>query len=316
MHGSLYVESMGHGHGHGVSPSGATSASAKHIGKLWIAFGIGAAFMVVEFAVGFATSSLALISDAAHMLTDVLGVGMALAAIMVARRAKTGPNRTFGLYRAEVLAALANAVLLFGVAGYVVYEAIGRFGNPPAVPGLPVVLAATLGLLANIVSFLMLRDGAKESINLRGAYLEVLADLIGSVGVLISGIVTLVFGWRYADPIMGVAIGLFVLPRTWKLARNALHILFQHAPEGMDVAQVQADLGKLPGVAEAHDLHVWTLTSGMEVASAHLSIDADADPAEVLRVAQQMLSTRYHIEHATIQVEPGDSAQRCHEMSW
>lgn len=307
---------MGHGHGHGVSPSGATSASAKHIGKLWIAFGIGAAFMVVEFAVGFATSSLALISDAAHMLTDVLGVGMALAAIMVARRAKTGPNRTFGLYRAEVLAALANAVLLFGVAGYVVYEAIGRFGNPPAVPGLPVVLAATLGLLANIVSFLMLRDGAKESINLRGAYLEVLADLIGSVGVLISGIVTLVFGWRYADPIMGVAIGLFVLPRTWKLARNALHILFQHAPEGMDVAQVQADLGKLPGVAEAHDLHVWTLTSGMEVASAHLSIDADADPAEVLRVAQQMLSTRYHIEHATIQVEPGDSAQRCHEMSW
>lgn len=307
---------MGHGHEHGVSPSGATSASAKHIGKLWIAFGIGAAFMVVEFAVGFATSSLALISDAAHMLTDVLGVGMALAAIMVARRAKTGPNRTFGLYRAEVLAALANAVLLFGVAGYVVYEAIGRFGNPPAVPGLPVVLAATLGLLANIVSFLMLRDGAKESINLRGAYLEVLADLIGSVGVLISGIVTLVFGWRYADPIMGVAIGLFVLPRTWKLARNALHILFQHAPEGMDVAQVQADLGKLPGVAEAHDLHVWTLTSGMEVASAHLSIDADADPAEVLRVAQQMLSTRYHIEHATIQVEPGDSAQRCHEMSW
>jgi len=316
MHSSLYVVPMGHGHGHGVSPNEATSASAKHIGKLWIAFGIGAAFMVVEFAVGFATSSLALISDAAHMLTDVLGVGMALAAIMVARRARTGLNRTFGLYRAEVLAALANAVLLFGVAGYVVFEAAGRFGDPPAVPGLPVILAAALGLLANIVSFLMLRDGAKESINLRGAYLEVLADLIGSVGVLISGVVTLVFGWRYADPIMGVAIGLFVLPRTWKLARNALHILFQHAPEGMDVAQVQADLGQLPGVAEAHDLHVWTLTSGMEVASAHLSIDADADPAEVLREAQQMLSTRYRIEHATIQVEPGDSAQRCHEMSW
>jgi cobalt-zinc-cadmium efflux system protein len=307
---------MGHGHGHGVSPAEAGSASGRHIGKLWIAFGIGAVFMVVEFAVGWATSSLALISDAAHMLTDVLGVGMALAAIMVARRATTGRNRTFGLYRAEVLAALANAVLLFGVAGYVLYEAVGRFEDPPAVPGLPVILAALLGLVANVVSFLMLRGGAKESINVRGAYLEVLADLIGSVGVLLSGLVTLVFGWRYADPVMGVAIGLWVLPRTWKLARHALHILFQHAPEGLDVDAVQADLAKLPGVAEAHDLHVWTLTSGMEVASAHLTIECDVDPAEVLRTAQALLAERYHIEHATLQVEPGDSAQRCREMSW
>jgi cobalt-zinc-cadmium efflux system protein len=307
---------MGHGHGHGVSPSEATSASGKHIGKLWIAFGIGAVFMVVEFVVGLATSSLAVISDAAHMLTDVLGVGMALAAILVARHATTGRNRTFGLYRAEVLAALANAVLLFGVAGYVIYEAVGRVGDPPAVPGVPVIVIALVGLAANIVSFLMLRDGAKESINVRGAYLEVLADMIGSVGVLVSGLVTLVFGWRYADPITGVAIGLFVLPRTWKLAKHALHILFQHAPEGLDVAQVQADLTKLPGVAEAHDLHVWTLTSGMEVASAHLTIECDVDSAVVLRVAQEMLSQRYHIEHATIQVEPGDSAKRCSELSW
>ena len=307
---------MGHGHGHGVSPSEAASASGKHIGKLWIALGIGAVFMVVEFAVGLATSSLAVISDAAHMLTDVLGVGMALAAILVARRATVGRNRTFGLYRAEVLAALANAVLLFGVAGYVIYEAVGRVGDPPEVPGIPVVAVALVGLAANIVSFLMLRDGAKESINVRGAYLEVLADMIGSVGVLVSGVVTLVFGWRYADPITGVAIGLFVLPRTWKLAKHALHILFQHAPEGLDVEQVQADLTKLPGVAEAHDLHVWTLTSGMEVASAHLTIECDVDSAVVLRVAQEMLSTRYHIEHATLQVEPGDSAKRCSELSW
>jgi cobalt-zinc-cadmium efflux system protein len=307
---------MGHGHGHGVSPSEAASASGKHIGKLWIALGIGAVFMVVEFAVGLATSSLAVISDAAHMLTDVLGVGMALAAILVARRATVGRNRTFGLYRAEVLAALANAVLLFGVAGYVIYEAVGRVGDPPEVPGIPVVAVALVGLAANIVSFLMLRDGAKESINVRGAYLEVLADMIGSVGVLVSGVVTLVFGWRYADPITGVAIGLFVLPRTWKLAKHALHILFQHAPEGLDVEQVQADLTKLPGVTEAHDLHVWTLTSGMEVASAHLTIECDVDSAVVLRVAQEMLSTRYHIEHATLQVEPGDSAKRCSELSW
>ncbi|MCC8251007.1 cation diffusion facilitator family transporter [Saccharothrix luteola] len=302
---------MGHGHGHGV-PSG----SAKHLGRLWIAFGIGAAFMALEFVVGIATGSLALISDAAHMLTDVLGVGMALAAIMLARRARTGGSRTFGLYRAEVLAALANAVLLFGVAGYVVYEAVGRFGNPPEVPGLPVVLAATAGLAANVVSFFLLRQGAKDSINVRGAYLEVLADLIGSVGVLVSGVVTLVFGWRYADPIMGVAIGLFVLPRTYKLAASALRILFQHAPERLDVAEMQADLSRLPGVAEAHDLHVWTLTSGMEVASAHLTTRDQVDPADVLRAAQALLAERYHIEHATLQVEPGDSARRCREISW
>ncbi|WP_433264948.1 cation diffusion facilitator family transporter [Actinosynnema sp. CS-041913] len=302
---------MGHGHGHGVS-----SGSAKHIGRLWVAFVIGAAFMVVEFAVGIATQSLALISDAAHMLTDVLGIGMALTAILLARRASFKGSRTFGLYRAEVLAALANAVLLFGVAGYVVVEAVGRFGNPPAVPGLPVVLAAAAGLVANVVSFLMLREGAKDSINVRGAYLEVLADLIGSVGVLVSGAVTLVFGWRYADPIMGVAIGLFVLPRTWKLAAGALRILFQHAPARLDIDKMQAELGRLDGVEEAHDLHVWTLTSGMEVASAHLTTRSDADPAQVLKAAQALLADRYHIEHATLQVEPRDSAERCREISW
>lgn len=315
---------MGHGHGHGGSSSGsalnggALSGSAKHLGRLWIAFGIGAAFMAVEFVVGIATGSLALISDAAHMLTDVLGVGMALAAIVLARRAhqNRGGSRTFGLYRAEVLAALANAVLLFGVAAYVVYEAVGRFGNPPEVPGLPVVLAATAGLVANVVAFFLLREGAKDSINVRGAYLEVLADLIGSVGVLISGAVTLAFGWRYADPVMGVAIGLWVLPRTYKLAASALRILFQHAPARLDVAEVQAELSRLPGVAEAHDLHVWTLTSGMEVASAHLTTRDHVDPAEVLHAAQALLAERYHIEHATLQVEPGDSAQRCREISW
>ncbi|MEV0680760.1 cation diffusion facilitator family transporter [Actinosynnema sp. NPDC050436] len=302
---------MGHGHGHGVS-----SGSAKHLGRLWVAFAIGAAFMVVEFVVGFTTRSLALISDAAHMLTDVLGIGMALTAIVLARRASFKGSRTFGLYRAEVLAALANAVLLFGVAGYVVVEAVGRFGDPPEVPGLPVVLAAAAGLVANVVSFFMLREGAKDSINVRGAYLEVLADLIGSVGVLVSGAVTLLFGWRYADPVMGVAIGLFVLPRTWKLAAGALRILFQHAPERLDVEAMQAELSRLPGVEEAHDLHVWTLTSGMEVASAHLTTCADADPARVLEAAQTLLAEQYHIEHATLQVEPGASAERCREISW
>lgn len=306
---------MGHGHGHGHTTAPA-SASGRYVRSLAIALGIGAGFMVLEFVVGFTTGSLALISDAAHMFTDVLGVGMALAAIVLARRSGPTVSRTFGLYRAEVLAALANAVLLFGVAGYVLVEAIGRITDPPAVPGLPVLLAASAGLVANIVSFAVLRSGAKESLNVRGAYLEVLADLIGSVGVLVSGALTLLTGWRYADPIIGVAIGLFVLPRTWALARRALRILFQHAPRGVDVGAINAELSALPGVADVHDLHVWTLTSGMEVASAHLTLAPPAQQSDVLTEAQNLLASRYAIEHATLQVEAPHCARRCQELSW
>ena len=297
---------MGHGHGHAPM-----SASGRMVGRLWWAFGIAAAFMAAEFAVGFATSSLALLSDAAHMLTDVVGVGLALAAIVAANRAAGKPNRTFGLYRAEVLAALANAVLLFGVAGYVLYEAVDRITDPPAVPGWPVLLTALGGLAANTMAFLLLRDGAKESLNVRGAYLEVLADLIGSVGVLLSAAVTLAFGWRYADPIVGVAIGLWVLPRTYTLARRALRILFQHAPERVDVEEMSRKLAALPGVVEVHDLHVWTLTSGMEVASAHLTADRDSEP--ILIAARDLLREDYGIEHATLQVE--GPTYRC-EPTW
>ncbi|UOZ07469.1 MULTISPECIES: cation diffusion facilitator family transporter [unclassified Amycolatopsis] len=306
---------MGHGHGHGQAAAPA-SASGRYVRSLTIALGIGAGFMVLEFVVGFATGSLALISDAAHMFTDVLGVGMALTAIILARRSGPTVSRTFGLYRAEVLAALGNAILLFGVAGYVLVEAVGRISDPPAVAGLPVLLAATAGLVANIVSFAVLRSGAKESLNVRGAYLEVLADLIGSVGVLVSGALTLLTGWRYADPIIGVAIGLFVLPRTWTLARRALRILFQHAPQGVDVGAISAELSALPGVADVHDLHVWTLTSGMEVASAHLTLAPPAQQSDVLTEAQNLLSTRYAIEHATLQVEAPHCARRCQELSW
>ena len=304
---------MGHGHGHGHVHG---SASARHLPRLAAALAIGTAFMLLEFAVGFATSSLALISDAAHMLTDVLGVGMALVAILLARRSGPTHKRTFGLYRAEVLAALGNALLLFGVAGYVLYEAISRIADPPTVPGLPVLLAATAGIIANLASFALLRSGAKESINLRGAYLEVLADLIGSVGVLLSGAITLLTGWRYADPIIGVAIGLFVLPRTYVLARRALRILFQHAPELLDVERINAELAALPGVADVHDLHVWTLTSGMEVASAHLTVDRGADPDEVLLAGQRLLAGEHGIDHATLQVEQHEAAQRCAALTW
>ncbi|HXV92378.1 MAG TPA: cation diffusion facilitator family transporter [Pseudonocardia sp.] len=307
---------MGAGHGHGTGPAGAASASGRHTRRLWISLAILLVFLALEVTVGLATGSLALLSDAGHMLTDVLGVGMALAAITAARRGATSDRRTFGLYRAEVLAALANAVLLFGVAGWVVVEAVRRFADPPEVPGLPLMLTAAAGLAANLVVFALLRPAARESLNVRGAYLEVLADTLGSVGVLVAGAVTLLFGWRYADPVVAIGIGLFVLPRTWVLARQAVRILVQAAPAHVDVARVRAELGALAGVTEVHDVHVWTLTSGMEVGSAHLCVGHDSDPAAVLTAAREMLTDRHGLAHFTVQVEPPGARTGCAELRW
>ena len=308
-----YVARVGHGHGHTAEPG---SASGRHARVLGISLVVLLAFLVLEVVVGLATGSLALLSDAGHMFTDVLGVGMALAAITAARRASSDGNRTFGLYRAEVLAALANAVLLFAVAGWVVVEAVRRIGDPPEVPGLALMLTAAAGLAANLVVFALLRRGAKESLNIRGAYLEVLADTLGSVGVLLAGAVTLAFGWRWADPVVAVAIGLFVLPRTWSLGRQAVRILVQAAPAHVDVAQVRAGLAALDGVRDVHDVHVWTLTSGMEVGSAHLEVDAECDPAWVLSAARDLLAGEHGLPHFTVQVEPPGARTGCSELSW
>ena len=292
---------MGEGHAH---PS-AASAAGRHRRPLVIAFVLTASYMVVEFVVGFSVNSLALISDAAHMGTDVLGLGMALAAITLASRPTTS-QRTFGLYRLEVLAALANGVLLFVVAGYVLFEAIQRFSQPPDIPGTPLLITASIGLIINLISFRLLMAGAKESINLKGAYLEVLGDLLGSVGVIIAAIILITTGWVYADPIIGVGIGLFILPRTFKLTRQALRILLEVAPPEVDMDAVRADVLELPGVAEIHDLHVWTITSGIEAASGHIVIREGADYPAVLGSVLAVLREKHHIDHATIQCEPAE----------
>jgi len=304
---------MGAGHDHGGQ---VMRAAERHRGRLWAAFALLAAFMVVEAVAALATGSLALLSDAGHMFTDVLGIGMALAAITATRRATKDPQRTFGLYRLEVLAALANAVLLFGVAIYVLIEALRRFGEPPHVLAGPMFVVAVLGLLANIVAFALLRYGAKESINLRGAYLEVLGDLLGSVGVILAAGLIALTGWWWADPLVAVAIGAFILPRTWRLGRAAVRILVQAAPEHLHVPAVQARLSAVPGVADVHDLHVWTLTSGMEVASAHLTVEPGTEVAQVLAAARVALHDDFHIEHATLQVEPGTEPGTCGPTGW
>ena len=304
---------MGAGHDHGGA---ALRAGARHSRRLWWAVGILAVFMVIEAVAALITGSLALLSDAGHMFTDVLGIGMALAAIHAAARASTDSHRTFGLYRLEVLAALGNALLLTGVAIFVVVEAVRRFADPPDVPAGWMLIVALGGLAANIVAFLLLREGAKESINVRGAYLEVLGDLLGSVGVIVAAVVIATTGWAYADPIVAVLVALMILPRTFALGRSAVRILVQAAPEHLDVSQVRTRLAAVPGVCDVHDLHVWTLTSGMDVASAHLSLEPQAELGSVLTSAREALHDDFQIEHATLQVEPVGAGGVCTPAGW
>jgi cobalt-zinc-cadmium efflux system protein len=299
-------------HDHGAA---AVRAGERHAGRLRAAFLLLVVFFVVEAAAGLATRSLALLSDAGHMLTDVLGLGMALAAISLASRRSRAPGRTYGLYRLEILAALANAALLFGVAAYVLIEAVNRLDDAPEVPGGTVLVVATAGLVANLVAFALLREGARESINVEGAYLEVLADTVGSVGVIVGAAVVTLTGWTWVDPVVGVAIGLWILPRTYRLARQALRILIEAAPAGVDLERLSADLAALPGVVDVHDVHVWTLTSDMEAASAHLMVRAGTDSHGVLDQARDVLRNGYGVGHATLQVEPDDHTG-CDEVSW
>jgi cobalt-zinc-cadmium efflux system protein len=270
--------------------------------------------MAVEAVAAFLTGSLALLSDAGHMATDALGLGMALAAIVAADRTSRA-GQTFGMYRLEILAALANAVLLFVVAGYVLWEAANRLQDPGEILTTPMLVVAIMGLAVNGVSWRLLRGGAGESINVEGAYLEVMADLAGSAGVVVAALVTMATGWPYADPLMAALIGLFILPRAWRLGRAAIRVLVQAAPVGLDLDRVQSELEAIPGVDDVHDLHVWTLTSEMEVATVHLMVADDIDSHTVLDQARALLEDTYDIDHATVQVEPV-SHRECTEVSW
>jgi cobalt-zinc-cadmium efflux system protein len=323
-----------HGHGHSHGP-GLARAGARHRNRLLAAFAVIGVFFVVEAVAGFLTRSLALLSDAGHMLTDVVGLGMALAAIQLANRFETrrvsagaatpaadigagsggGGSHTFGLYRLEILAAFVNALLLFGVALWVLVEAVRRLDEPSEVLSTPMLVVAVVGLAANLVAFALLREGSTESLNVEGAYLEVLADTVGSVGVILAAVLLQVFGWAWVDPVFGAAIGLWILPRTWRLGGNAIRILLQAAPAHIDVGGLGRELAAIDGVIDVHDLHVWTLTSEMEAASAHLMTTDETDPHGVLDQARELLTERYGIEHGTFQIEP-ESHLGCRELSW
>jgi cobalt-zinc-cadmium efflux system protein len=272
-------------------------------------------FMVVEIVAAVLTGSLALLSDAGHMATDALGIGMALAAILAANRMSREGGRTFGVYRLEILAALANAVLLFAVSGYVIWEALSRLSDPPSVEAVPMLIVAIGGLGVNVAAWLLLREGARESLNVRGAYLEVLGDLVGSVGVIIAGVVTLTTGWAYADALVAGLVGVLIVPRAARLGAQATRVLIQAAPPGVDLGVMRADLVGIDGVTEVHDLHVWTLTSAMEVASAHITTESDVASDTVLDDARWVLEDRYGITHATLQIETAGRREPC-EIAW
>jgi cobalt-zinc-cadmium efflux system protein len=306
--------SHSHGHTHGTGAA-AASAGNRFRGRLAIAFALTAAFFLVELVAGVLSGSLAVVADAGHMATDVVALGASLVATRVATRPDGTGRRTYGSYRAEVFAAGLATLLMVGVGVFVVVEAINRIGEPAHVTSTVMIVVGIAGLLVNGICALLLRNGSTQSLNVRGAYLEVLGDAAGSAGVLLAGALIAWTGNPVWDIVAACAIGLFVLIRALGLGRSVLRVLGQHAPEGIDPAAVETDLAAVDGVHEVHDLHLWTLTSGMHVATAHLVCRDGADPTQVLTDAAAVLRERFAIDHATIQVEPS-SARACVETSW
>jgi len=244
-------------------------------------FSITLAIFVLELIGGIAANSLALLADAGHVFTDVVGVGLALLAIWIAAR-PANDERTYGYYRAEILGAVLNAVLLLVVAAYILFEAWQRLSAPPEIETGLMLLIGVVGGAANLTSMLLLRDAQAASLNMRGAYLEVLGDLIGSLAVVVAAIVIAATGFVAADAIASVAIGVLIVPRTWRLLRDAIDVLLEATPKGIRLSELRAHLMRAENVLDIHDLHVWTITSGMKVASAHVVIADDANPASVL----------------------------------
>lgn len=301
---------MGLGHSHDTAHAG-----GKHRWRLTVAFGLVATFFVVELTYALISGSLALLSDAGHMAADVVALGAALVATRIATRRDATGRRTYGSYRAEVFASGFTVLLMLGVAVYVVIEAVGRIGENVEVETGPMLIVGALGLIINVISMALLRGGASESINVKGAYLEVVADAAGSVGVIAAGILLQATGNSYWDTAVALAIGLFVAVRAVMLGREVLTVLGQHVPAGMELDVVTADLTAVAGVAGIHDLHVWTLTSGMHVATAHLVTTGARPGDEVLAEARTVLRSGHGIEHATLQVET-TQAQDCRELGW
>lgn len=276
---------------------------AGHERKLWIALCLTSSFMIAEVIGAFVTGSLALLSDAAHMMTDALALAIALLAIQVAKRA-ADRKRTFGYARFEILAAAFNALLLFAVAFYILYEAWQRLRAPAEIQSTGMLVIALLGLIVNLVSMRLLSSASDESLNVKGAYLEVWSDMLGSIGVIIAALVIMFTGWGWVDSVVAAAIGFWVLPRTWTLLKESMNVLLQGVPHGIDIDQVEQGIRRVPGVEDVHDLHIWALTSGKNVLSAHLvAAPTSGSEQQTLSLVTQLLHEQFDISHVTLQVE-------------
>lgn len=298
---------MSHSHDH-------HSAAGRHRWRLAVAFALVAVFFVVELVAGLLSGSLALMSDAGHMAADVTTLGAALVATRIATRTDTTGRRTFGSYRAEVFASGLAVLLMIAVGIYIAVEAISRIGTSPELASGMMMAVGIVGLVVNVVCLILLRVGAGESLNVKGAYLEVIADTLGSIGVIVAGVMVAWTGNAWWDTGIALAIAVFVVVRALMLGREVLAVLGQHAPEGMDPAELSDSLLTVPGVTAVHDLHVWRLTSGMDVATAHLVTSPTTAPGPVLDSATITLRDRFQIAHATLQIETDGT--ECHCADW
>jgi cobalt-zinc-cadmium efflux system protein len=278
------------------------SAAEQHWRRLAAALTISATILAAEVVAGIASNSLALLADAGHMLADVVGMALSLGAIAIASRPRTG-GRTFGLYRLEIVAASLNAVLLLAISVVILIEAVRRFAAPPDVGSAIVLIVATGALVANAASLRLLGHGRQASLNIRSAYLEVLGDLLGSVAVLAAGLVIALTGWRQADALASIVIAVLIVPRTLAVLSESVDVLLEATPKGVDMAEVERHILEAPGVREVHDLHAWTITSGMNVVSAHVVLGPEGVPGDVLDHLGKCLSDDFDIDHSTFQLE-------------
>ncbi len=280
--------------------------------RLGLVLSLTLGLLVFEGVTGVLTHSLALLADAAHLLADVAALALAFVALRFAERPAT-PQRTYGFLRVEILAALANAVLLIALSGWILWEAWERYRSPADVHAVPMLAAAAAGLAVNLVSLRLLRPGAGHSLNLRAAYLEVFSDALTSLGVVLAAAVILLTGWLRADAVVSAAIGLFILPRTWRLLKDAVDVLLESTPADVDLAALRAALGAIPGVVAVHDLHVWSLTSGVHAMSAHVVRAEGVDHDDLLRRLREEAQGRFSIGHVTLQLESPGCVDAAHD---
>lgn len=287
-------------HDHGSHPH--NHAAGANSRMLAIALGLTTTFLIAELIGSFVFNSLALLSDAAHMFTDSAALAIALAAVKIGQR-PADDARTFGYRRFEILAAAFNALLLFAVAAYVLWEGIQRFMEPAEVQSTGMLIVAAIGLIINIIAMKLLSTGKEQSLNIKGAYLEVWADMLGSIGVIAGAVIIMLTGWQWVDPLVAIGIGLWVIPRTWILLKDTAQILLEGAPRGIPLGDLRAAILATPGVEGLHDLHLWSVTSDDHSLSAHIELAEGSDFEEVRLAVASILKQQYAIEHATIQVE-------------